>query len=61
MSETITQLDILTEIHEVRKKIYKMKLKERKQLMRYAEEIAKLLNQGNIKRATEKMTQLTTE
>jgi len=61
MSETITQLDILTEIHEVRKKIYKMKLKERKQLMLYAEEIAKLLNQGNIKHATEKMTQLTRE
>ncbi|KPV65280.1 MAG: hypothetical protein AOA65_0315 [Candidatus Bathyarchaeota archaeon BA1] len=55
------QLDILTEIHEVRKKIYNMKLKEREQLMRDAEEIAQLLNQGNIKRATEKVTQLTTE
>jgi len=61
MSGTIMQLDILAEIHEVRKKIYKMKLKERRQLMREAEEIAQLLNKGNIERATEKITQPTTE
>ena len=60
MSETIMQLDILTEVHEVRKKIFQMKLKEREELMRNAEEIAQLLNQGNVERAAEKITQLTT-
>jgi len=59
MSETIMQLDILTEVHEVRKKISQMKLEEREELMCNAEEIAQLLNQGNVKRAAEKITQLT--
>ena len=49
MSETTMRLDILTEIHKVRRKIYEMKPEEREKLMRHAEEIAQVLNQGHIK------------
>jgi len=44
--EIMVQLDILTEIHEVRRKIHRMKPKERKELMRNAEEIANLLKKA---------------
>ncbi len=53
------QLDILTEIHEVRRKIHRMKPKERRELMRNAEEIANLLKKGDMKQAREKITKLT--
>jgi hypothetical protein len=59
MSETMMQLDILTEIHEVRRKIHRMKPKERRELMRNAEEIANLLKKGDIEHAKEKITKLT--
>jgi len=55
-AKTMVQLDILTEIHEVRRKIYKMKPKERRELMRNAEEIARLLKKGDMKQAREKIT-----
>jgi len=58
MSETTMQLDILTEIHEVRRKIHRMKPKERRELMRNAEDIANLLKKGNMKQAKEKITKL---
>jgi len=57
MSETIMQLDILTEIHEIRKKIHRMKPKERRELMRSAEEIARLLKKGDVEHAREKITE----
>lgn len=59
MSETVMQLDILTEIHEVRRKIHRMKPKERRELMRNAEEIANLLKKGDMKQARQKITKLT--
>ena len=59
MSETTMRLDILTEIHKVRRKIYEMKPEEREKLMRHAEEIAQVLNQGHIKIAKKKLTEST--
>jgi len=59
MSETTMQLDILTEIHKVRRKIYEMKPGEREKLMRHAEEIAQVLNQGHIEIAKKKLTEPT--
>ncbi len=58
MTETLLQIDILTEIHKVRSEICKMPLEERKELMRQAEEIAQLLNQGKTKRAKEKIDEI---
>lgn len=54
MGEKTMQLDILTEIHKVRRKIYEMKPEEREKLMRQAEEIARVLNQGHIEMAKKK-------
>ena len=48
VSETIMQLDVLTEIHEIRKKIHRMKPKERSELMRSAEEIARFLKKATL-------------
>jgi len=59
MSETTIQLDILTEIHKVRRKIHEMKPEEREKLMHHAEEIAQVLNQGHIKIAKKKLTEST--
>jgi len=61
MTETVMQLDILAEVHEVRRKIFEMRLKEREELMRNADEIARLLNQGSIKGARKKMKQIATK
>lgn len=61
MSETIIQLDILTEIHEIRKKIHGMKPKERRELMRSAEEIARLLKKGDMEQVRERINKFTTE
>ena len=60
MSEAVIQLDILKEIHEVRRKIYAMKRDDRERLMRDAEEIAQMLNQGNLEVAKKRMVELTT-
>lgn len=60
MSEAVIQLDILKEIHEVRRKIYAMKRGDRERLMRDAEEIAQMLNQGNLEVAKKRMVELTT-
>lgn len=61
MSEAVMQLDILKEIHEVRRKIYAMKPRDRMALMRKAEEIAQVLNQGNLEMAKKKIVELTTK
>lgn len=60
MSEAVIQLDILKEIHEVRRKIYAMKRDDRERLMRDAEEIAQMLNRGNLEVAKKRMVELTT-
>ena len=58
MSEAIIQLDILKEIHEVRRKIYAMKREDRERLMRNAEEIVQMLNQGKLEAAKKRMVEL---
>ena len=61
MNETTLQLDILKEIHEVRRKISAMKPEEREEFMRNAEEIAQILNQGNLEIAKKRTAELTTK
>jgi len=58
MSEAITELDILKEIHEVRRKIYGMKREDRVRLMRNAEEIAQMLNQGKLEDARKRVVEV---
>jgi len=60
MSEAIIQLDILKEIHEVRRKIYTLKRGDRERLMRIAEEIGHMLNQGRLEDARKRMAEIET-